>query len=88
MMAELIMPEYCYPGGWWKTFHPIFDKSKTYSEFKMRCELAGYTEPAYNPRYTLKCYEAFVCSQAVGDLKFDEFRRQMFAGFHRDSRII
>ena len=87
-MAKLAVPIYCCPVGWRKVFRPIFDRSKTYSEFKMRCELAGYTEPAYNPTYSLKCYEAFICAQSVRDPKVHSFRRQMFDGFHREHRII
>ena len=74
----------------WTVFTPIFDKSKTYSEFKMRCELAGYTEPAYTPNYKMKCYEVYIAtlsSYRYGN-KPSGFREQMFAGFHRDSRII
>lgn len=47
-----------------------------------------YSDRYFRYKLRLDCYEAFICSQAVGDLKFDKFRRQMFAGFHRDSRII
>lgn len=46
----------------WKYFGPILYVSKTFSEFKMKCELIGYGGYAsgWDEENDIKCYESFI----------------------------
>lgn len=52
----------------WKYFGPILYVSKTFSEFKMKCELIGYGGYAsgWDEENDIKCYESFIFAEACG----------------------
>jgi hypothetical protein len=63
---NLTRPSWMYPDERWRVFSPIVMKSKTYSEFKMKCELTGYTGyfTNFDRENGLKIYDVFILSEA------------------------
>jgi len=64
--GNLTRPRWMYPDERWSVFSPILLKSNTYSEFKMKCELTGYTGyfTNFDKRNGLKIYDVFILSEA------------------------
>lgn len=70
-------PSWMYPDERWDVFSPIVMRSKTYSEFKMKCELAGYTGyfSHFDKKNELKIYDIFILSEAC---HYSEERHEVY----------
>lgn len=61
----------------WSIFSPIILRSNSYSEFKMKCELAGYTGyfSLFDKKNELKIYDIFILSESC---HYSEERREVY----------
>ena len=78
--------DWMYPSCQWRYFGPILYKSKNYSEFKMRCCIAGYIGymSGWHEERDIQCYEEFIRNEAcsirgrgIMNKKARQFREQM-----------